>query len=123
MPSGLSMPLKKACAQSNLMFDLSWPTLPLPMLPTSAFIVSTPTRIGFLTRCASSWNISLMMSSFSPELRSASGGIFMMFGMRRTKVFVSTESGSSVVAPMIRTLACRLRRVSPRRLNVPVSMK
>ena len=93
------------------------------MLPTSALMLSTPTRIGFLTRCASSWNIRLMMSSFSPELRSASGGIFMMFGMRRTKVFVSTESGSSVVAPMIRTLALRLRRVSPRRLNVPVSMK
>ena len=44
----------------------------------------------------------------------------MRFGMRRTKVFVSAESGSSVVAPIIRTLALRLGCV---RLNVPVSMK
>ena len=117
------MPLRNACAQSSLMFDFSWPTLPPPMLPISALTDSTLMRIGFLTRCASSMNSSFRISSFSSSVRSASGRIVMMFGMRRTKVLVSAESGSSVVAPMMSTLAWRLRVVSPSRLNDPVSMK
>ena len=123
MYSGLSMPFKNACAQSSLMLLLSWPTLPVPMLPIRLLTASTLMRMGFLTRCASSVNSILMMSSFSPSERDASVGIAMIFGMRRTNVFVSADFGSSVVAPMISTFALRERVVSPRRLYVPVSMK
>ena len=93
------------------------------MLPRRLFTASTLMRIGFFTRCASSVKSRRMMSSFSPSVRDSSGGILMIFGMRRTNVFVSAEFGSSVVAPMMSTLARRLRVVSPRRLYVPVSMK
>ena len=105
------------------MLLLSWPTLPVPILPMRLLTASTEMRIGFFTRCASSVKSIRMISIFSPSERDSSVGMAMMFGMRRTNVFVSADFGSSVVAPMISTFALRARVVSPRRLYVPVSMK
>ena len=49
--------------------------------------------------------------------------IDIILGIRLLKVLVNTESGFSVVAPMINTLAVLSLFVSPKRLKVPVSIK
>ena len=114
---------KKPRAQTSWTLDFNWPIFPKLTLPINALTTSSVKVIVRWIRDASCPTNTRTRSTFSDAGRFSKKGSWILIGMRRVKVSNSVELGSSVVAPTIRTFAWWFLPVSPKRLNVPWSIK